>query len=71
MSAKVPYDDFADIYDTWCDSAPITRENKPFYVELLVEAEGPVAELGVGNGRICVEVARRGKPIFGVDSSAK
>lgn len=70
-SAHVPYDDFAEIYDVWCDSAPITRENRPFYVRKLVEADGPAVELGVGNGRICIEVAREGKDVIGVDSSQK
>jgi SAM-dependent methyltransferase len=65
----VPYDDFADIYDAWCASAPITRKNHGFYLKKLVESQGPVAELGVGNGRICVEVAKRGRSITGVDSS--
>jgi ubiquinone/menaquinone biosynthesis C-methylase UbiE len=69
MPEPVPYDDFADIYDAWCESAPITRRNHGFYVRRLVESPGPVAELGVGNGRICVEVAKRGKTITGVDSS--
>lgn len=63
------YDAFADIYDAWCESAPITRENRDFYVKLLAESPGPRVELGVGNGRICVEVAKRGRPIIGVDSS--
>jgi SAM-dependent methyltransferase len=69
MPARVPYDDFAAIYDAWCESAPITRENRSFYVKRLVGCPGPVAELGVGNGRICIEVAKRGKPVVGVDSS--
>jgi SAM-dependent methyltransferase len=67
--ARVPYDDFADIYDAWCGSAPITAKNLGFYHRKLLECPGPVAELGVGNGRICIEVAKRGKPIIGVDSS--
>ena len=67
----VPYDAFADIYDAWVSSAPITEVNRTFYVEKLSEADSPVVELGVGNGRICLEVARRGKPIVGVDSSPK
>jgi ubiquinone/menaquinone biosynthesis C-methylase UbiE len=70
MPSRVPYDDFADIYDVWCESAPITRRNHAFYVRRLVDCPGPVAELGVGNGRICIEVAKRGKPIAGVDSSS-
>jgi SAM-dependent methyltransferase len=67
--SPVPYDDFADIYDAWCESAPITAKNRGFYIRKLVESPGPVVELGVGNGRICVEVARSGRPIVGVDSS--
>jgi SAM-dependent methyltransferase len=69
MSSPVPYDAFADIYDAWCESAPITRENRELYLKLLSESPGPRVELGVGNGRICVEVAKRGKRIVGVDSS--
>ena len=71
MTQGVPYDDFADIYDAWCDSVPIAAENKTFYVELMTDSAGPVVELGVGNGRICIEVARRGGRVFGVDSSTK
>lgn len=71
MSARVPYDDFAEIYDVWSESAPITRKNQGFYVRRLVAAEGPVVELGVGNGRICIEVAKQGKNVIGVDSSTK
>jgi ubiquinone/menaquinone biosynthesis C-methylase UbiE len=71
MTSRVPYDDFADIYDAWCASAPITEKNGAFYVRKLVESPGPRVELGVGNGRICVEVAKRGKPITGVDSSIR
>jgi SAM-dependent methyltransferase len=69
MSTRVPYDDFAEIYDAWSDSAPITAKNRGFYVAKFLACPGPVVELGVGNGRICIEVARRGKPITGVDSS--
>ena len=66
---RLPYDDFAEIYDAWIDGFPLGEEMRSFYVELLVECQGPLVELGVGNGRICVEVARRGRPITGVDSS--
>lgn len=71
MSERVPYDDFADIYDVWCESTPITKENRTFYVELLSESRPPVVELGVGNGRICIEVAKCGQKVYGVDSSTK
>ena len=71
MTDPVPYDAFADIYDAWAESAPITRENQEFYVKCLVEADGPAVELGVGNGRICIEAAKQGKAVIGVDSSEK
>lgn len=70
-SGHVPYDDFADIYDVWCESASIARENQPFYVRQLAAADGPAVELGVGNGRICIEVAKQGRDVIGVDSSEK
>ena len=66
------YDDFADIYDVWVDSArPLTDANRRFYVERYVETDGPVVELGVGTGRIAIEAARRGKAVIGVDDSAR
>lgn len=71
MSAGVPYDDFAEIYDVWSESAPIARANQGFYVRQLVEADGPAVELGVGNGRICIEAAKQEKDVIGVDSSTK
>ncbi len=67
--SPVPYDDFADIYDAWCASAPLTPENHAFYLRKLVGSKGPRVELGVGNGRICIQVALQGKPVIGVDSS--
>lgn len=68
MSA-VPYDDIAEIYDAWCESVPVAAAMQAFYVDLLAASEEPVAELGVGNGRICVEAARRGRRVVGVDYS--
>ncbi|MCA9669581.1 MAG: class I SAM-dependent methyltransferase [Myxococcales bacterium] len=65
------YDQFASIYDIWCETAAITKEHAPFYAARYVgcEEEGPVVELGVGNGRIIIEAARRGRAMVGVDSS--
>jgi SAM-dependent methyltransferase len=61
------YDAFAPIYDDW--SAPMT-EDVAFYVELAREADGPVVELAVGNGRVAVPVAQAiGRPVVGVDAS--
>jgi SAM-dependent methyltransferase len=66
----VDYDAFAEIYDVWVSRAPICDRNRPFYVEEYLRTEGPVVELGIGNGRIAIEAARQGKPILGVDSSS-
>jgi ubiquinone/menaquinone biosynthesis C-methylase UbiE len=42
----------------------------PFYVELAREADGPLVELAVGNGRVAIPVARAtGRRVIGIDSS--
>ena len=61
------YDAFAPIYDSW--SAHM-QDDVGWYVELAREADGPVVELAVGNGRVAVSVARAlGRPILGIDRS--
>jgi hypothetical protein len=40
---------FAERYEEW--SAPMTAD-VPFYVALAREADGPIVELAVGNGRV-------------------
>jgi ubiquinone/menaquinone biosynthesis C-methylase UbiE len=61
------YDAFAPIYDDW--SAHMT-DDVAWYVELAREADGPVVELAVGNGRVGVPVAEAvGRPIIGIDRS--
>lgn len=60
------YDAIARVYDPW--SVSVT-EDVSFYVDLAVEAGGPVVELGVGTGRIAVPTAAAGVPVIGVDSS--
>src|SRR5947207_11295525 len=62
------YEAFAAIYDDW---ASHMTEDVPFYVELAREADGPVVELAVGNGRVAIPVAQAiGRPLLGIDSSA-
>jgi SAM-dependent methyltransferase len=61
------YDPLAPVYDDW--SAHMT-EDVDFYVSLAAEAEGPVVELAVGNGRVAVPVAQRaGRRVIGIDAS--
>ena len=58
---------FADRYDEW--SAHMTAD-VAFYVELAREADGPLVELAVGNGRVAIPVAQAtGRPVIGIDSS--
>jgi ubiquinone/menaquinone biosynthesis C-methylase UbiE len=58
---------FAHRYDEW--SAPMTQD-VPFYVELAREADGPLVELAIGNGRVAIPVAQAtGRSVIGVDSS--
>lgn len=67
--AASEYDSFADIYAVWTDTAASTQSNLAFYVDCYLAADGPVVELGVGDGRIAVPAALRGHTIVGVDGS--
>lgn len=58
---------FSEHYEDW--SAAMT-EDVPFYVRLAREADGPLVELAVGNGRIAIPVAlATGREVIGIDSS--
>src|SRR4029453_1112961 len=58
---------FARRYDEW--AAPMT-EDVDFYVSLAREADGPLVELAVGNGRVAIPVAQAtGRPVIGVEPS--
>jgi ubiquinone/menaquinone biosynthesis C-methylase UbiE len=58
---------FAHRYDEW--SAPMT-EDIAFYIELASDADGPLVELAIRNGRVAVPVAKAtGRSVIGIDSS--
>jgi SAM-dependent methyltransferase len=58
---------FADRYEEW--SADMTADIA-FYVELAGQADGPLVELAIGNGRVAIPVAQAtGKRVIGIDSS--
>ena len=58
---------FAHRYDEW--AAGMTADIA-FYVELAREADGPLVELAVGNGRVAIPVARAtGRRVIGIDTS--
>jgi SAM-dependent methyltransferase len=58
---------FADVYDRWYG-----RISDPETTARFVERRagpGPVLELGVGTGRLAGPLARRGRPVVGIDAS--
>ena len=72
MAKRLPFDEFADIYQVWVASASaVTDANRRFYVEEYLRAGSPVVELGIGDGRIAVEAAKEGVDVIGVDSAPK
>jgi len=58
---------FSNRYEEW--SASMT-EDVGFYVALAQEADGPLVELAIGNGRVAIPVAQAtGRTVIGIDSS--
>ncbi len=58
---------FANRYEEW--SAGMTAD-LPFYIGLAGQADGPLVELAVGNGRVAIPVAQAtGQRVIGIDSS--
>jgi SAM-dependent methyltransferase len=63
------YDRIARFYDV--DMARnMAFDDVGFYVDLCARVNGPVLELGCGNGRILLELAQHGIDAIGVDASA-
>ena len=66
------YDEYAfagEFYDfvvPYCE-----RKHVGFFVEMALEAAGPVLEIGCGTGRVLIPTARAGVEIVGMDSSSK
>jgi SAM-dependent methyltransferase len=58
---------FADRYEEW--TAQMTAD-VPFYAGLAREADGPLVELAIGNGRVAIPVAQAtGRTVIGIDTS--
>jgi SAM-dependent methyltransferase len=58
---------FSYRYDDW---AAGTTSDIPFYVDLATEADGPLVELAVGDGRVAIPVAQAtGRVVIGIDTS--
>src|SRR3954468_8036326 len=61
------YDGWADRYGDW--STSVTGD-VPFYAGLARDADGPLVELAVGNGRVAIPIAQAtGRRVTGIDSS--
>ena len=61
------YEAWADRYAEW--SAGVTADI-PFYGGLARDADGPLVELAVGNGRVAIPVAQAtGRRVIGIDAS--
>jgi SAM-dependent methyltransferase len=61
------YDAWADRYADWTGSV---TADVPFYVGLARDADGPLVELAVGDGRVAIPVAQTtGKCVIGIDAS--
>jgi SAM-dependent methyltransferase len=58
---------FSEGYEAW--SAHMTAD-VAFYVELARQADGPLVELAIGNGRVAIPVAQAtGRRVIGIDTS--
>jgi len=63
------YDQLASIYDAWSQADPACSDSAEFYKKIGHSENGVIAELGVGTGRIALELAISGKNIIGIDIS--
>lgn len=64
------YDRFAGVFGVWAATAGSTAANRTFYLDAYAAAgEGPVVEMGVGDGRLILEAARAGRSMHGVEGS--
>jgi len=60
-------EEFASHYEEW--SAHMTAD-VAFYVSLALQADGPIVELAIGNGRVAIPIAQAtGQHVIGLDTS--
>lgn len=66
------YDDFWDVYPAWVTVAPPqTVAGGAWFAARMAAADGPVCELGVGDGRVAIPAAKAGATVIGVDGSRR
>jgi SAM-dependent methyltransferase len=59
----------AEVYDLWAKADPACIPSHDFYVQLCSRIEGIIVEIGVGTGRIAIDVAKEKRKVIGVDTS--
>lgn len=65
---KAVYDPFAPFYDVEYGGK---TDDLPFYRKVAQEYGDPILETGVGTARVCIDLARRGHKIWGIDHSVR
>jgi SAM-dependent methyltransferase len=65
------YDELIDIYDARSAANPAAWATVRFYTELCRSFREEIVELGIGNGRIALEIAKGGQRITGIDISER
>ena len=65
------YDDLAFIYDAWSLADPAAGPTSEFYLDMARKESGTIVELGVGTGRIALQLACEGKKVIGLDISQR
>ncbi|HWQ23040.1 MAG TPA: class I SAM-dependent methyltransferase [Gaiellaceae bacterium] len=58
-------------YDAWSASGRVLRARLQAVLDLLGEGQGDVLDAGMGSGRLCAELDRRGWTVTGIDASAR
>ena len=65
------YDQLSAVYDVWSAADPVAEPTISFYKEIVLKVSGPVLELGIGTGRIAIELMKNGRDVIGIDVSEK
>lgn len=68
---KAEYDELVEAYPFWSETDSAAKPCLDFYLDICRVSKGPILELGIGNGRIAIEVARTGVRVIGVDISTE
>ncbi|TCW34579.1 class I SAM-dependent methyltransferase, partial [Marichromatium gracile] len=63
------YDSMSEFYDPWASGDPAYAPSGTFYRSLGLAANGTLVEVGVGTGRIAIELAALGRSVIGIDAS--